>query len=100
LGEEIQKLIPEANVVKSLNIVNCKVMVDAKKSGGEATMFLSGNNSEAKEEVRSILNQFNWTDIIDLGDITTARGTEMMLPIWLRTWFATQNGHFAFKIVR
>ena len=100
LGEELQKLIPEANVVKTLNIVNCEVMVDAKKSGGDPTMFLSGNNAEAKEEVKSILNQFNWSDIIDLGDITTARGTEMMLPIWLRTWFATQNGHFAFKIVR
>ena len=100
LGEEVQKLIPDANVVKTLNIVNCEVMVDAKKSGGDPTMFLSGNNAEAKEEVKSILNQFNWSDIIDLGDITTARGTEMMLPIWLRTWFATQNGHFAFKIVR
>lgn len=100
LGEELQKLIPDANVVKTLNIVNCEVMVDAKKSGGDPTMFLSGNNAEAKEEVKSILNKFNWSDIIDLGDITTARGTEMMLPIWLRTWFATQNGHFAFKIVR
>lgn len=100
LGEELQKLIPEANVVKTLNIVNCEVMVDAKRSGGDPTMFVSGNNAEAKEEVKGFLNQFNWSDIIDLGDITTARGTEMMLPIWLRTWFATQNGHFAFKIVR
>lgn len=100
LGEEIQKLIPEANVVKTLNIVNCEVMVDAKKSGGDPTMFISGNNADAKEEVKSILKQFNWSDIIDLGDITTARGTEMLLPIWLRTWFATGNGYFAFKIVR
>lgn len=100
LGEEIQKLLPKANVVKTLNIVNCEVMVDAKKSGGDPTMFVSGNSSEAKSEVMAILNQFNWTDIIDLGDITTARGTEMLLPIWLRTWMATGNGHFAFKIVR
>lgn len=100
LGEEIQRLIPEANVVKTLNIVNCEVMVDAKRSGGDPTMFICGNNAEAKEEVKAILQQFNWSDIIDLGDITTARGTEMLLPIWLRTWFATGNGHFAFKIVR
>ncbi|MFD2246350.1 NADPH-dependent F420 reductase [Pontibacter ruber] len=100
LGEEIQKLLPEANVVKTLNIVNCEVMVDAKKSGGDPTMFVSGNSAEAKEEVKAILQQFNWTDIIDLGDITTARGTEMLLPIWLRTWMATGNGYFAFKIVR
>ena len=100
LGEEIQKLLPKANVVKSLNIVNCEVMVDAKKSGGDPTMFVSGNSAEAKAEVTEILKQFNWTDIIDVGDITTARGTEMLLPIWLRTWMATGNGYFAFKIVR
>ncbi|WP_036679511.1 NADPH-dependent F420 reductase [Daejeonella oryzae] len=100
LGEEIQKLIPDGNVVKTLNIVNCEVMVDAKRSGGDPTMFLCGNKADAKEEVKTILQQFSWSDIIDLGDITTARGTEMLLPIWLRTWFATGNGYFAFKIVR
>lgn len=100
LGEEIQKLLPEADVVKTLNIVNCEVMVEPKKSGGDPTMFMSGNNNEAKEEVKNILNQFGWKDIIDLGDITTARGTEMLLPIWLRTYMATGNGYFAFKIVR
>lgn len=100
LGEEIQKLLPEAKVVKTLNIVNCEVMVDAQKSGGNPSMFISGNNAEAKEEVKGLLKQFNWSDIIDLGDITTARGTEMMLPVWIRTWMATGNGYFAFKIVR
>jgi predicted dinucleotide-binding enzyme len=100
LGEEIQHLLPEANVVKTLNMVNCEVMVDAKKSGGDPTMFMSGNNAGAKAEVKEILQQFGWTDIIDLGDITTARGTEMLLPIWLRTWMATGNGYIAFKIVR
>lgn len=100
LGEEIQKLLPQANVVKTLNIVNCEVMVDAKRSGGDPTMFMSGNNAAAKDEVKGILQQFGWSDIIDLGDISTARGTEMMLPVWVRTWMATGNGHFAFKIVR
>ncbi len=100
LGEMIHKLLPEAHVVKTLNMVNCEVMVDAKKSGGDPTMFICGNDEEAKKEVTSLLNQFGWIDIIDLGDISAARGTEMMLPIWLRTWQATGNGHFGFKIVR
>jgi predicted dinucleotide-binding enzyme len=100
LGEEIQKLLPEANVVKTLNIVNCEVMVDPKKSGGDPTMFISGNKAEAKEKIKAILKQFGWADIIDLGDITTARGTEMLLPIWLRTYMATGNGYFGFKIIR
>ena len=100
LGEEIQRLLPGANVVKTLNIVNCEVMVNAKKSGGDPTMFMSGNNTQAKEKVKSLLNQFGWTDIIDLGDITAARGTEMLLPIWLRIYMATGNGYFGFKIIR
>ena len=100
LGEEIQKLLPEAHVVKSLNIVNAEIMVDAQKSGGYPTMFMSGNSEAAKAETLEILKQFGWNDVIDLGDISTARGTEMLLPIWLRIWMATKNGHFAFKIVR
>ncbi len=100
LGEEIQKLLPDADVVKTLNIVNCEVMVEPTKSGGDPTMFISGNNTNAKEKVKTILNQFGWKDIIDLGDITTARGPEMLLPIWLRTYIATGNGYFAFKILR
>jgi predicted dinucleotide-binding enzyme len=100
LAEEIQKLLPDADVVKTLNIVTHEVMVDPAKSGGDATMFISGNNADVKEKVKAILNQFGWEDIIDLGDITTARGTEMLLPIWLRIYMATGNGYFAFKIVR
>lgn len=100
LGEEVQKLLPSAHVVKTLNIVNCEIMADASKSGGDPTMFVCGNNADAKAEVRGILNQFGWTDIMDLGDISNARGTEMMLPIWLRIYLSTQNGYFAFKIVR
>ncbi len=100
LGEEIQKALPGANVVKSLNIVNCEVMVNAKKTGGDPTMFVAGNEAKAKEEVKGLLKQFGWSDVIDLGDISAARALEMMLPIWLRTWGATQNGYFGFKIVR
>lgn len=100
LGEEVQKILPSAHVVKTLNIVSCEVMVNPKKSGGDPTMFLAGNDAGAKEEVKTLLGLFGWKDIIDLGDITGARALEMVLPIWIRTWTATQNGHFGFKIVR
>ena len=100
LAEEIQKLLPDAYVVKTLNMVNCEVMVNPKKSGGEGTMFISGNDNDAKEKVKIFLDQFGWKDIIDLGDITTARGMEMLLPLWLRIFMATGSGYFAFKIVR
>jgi predicted dinucleotide-binding enzyme len=100
LGEEVQKALPAAHVVKSLNIVNCEVMVNAKKTGGDPTMFVAGNDAGAKNQVKGFLKQFGWTDIIDLGDITAARGMEMILPLWVRIWGATQNGYFGFKIVK
>lgn len=103
LGEQIQAAFPTAKVVKTLNIVNCEVMVDAGKSSAtdRGTMFVSGNDADAKQLViRDFLQPWGWNDVIDLGDITTARGTEMLLPIWVRTWAATGNGHFSFKVVR
>lgn len=103
LGEQIQREFPAAKVVKTLNIVNCEVMVNAAKSSASdrGTMFVSGNDAEAKQLViKNFLASWGWNDVIDLGDIATARGTEMLLPIWIRTWGATGNGHFSFKVVR
>ncbi|MFX1520446.1 MAG: NADPH-dependent F420 reductase [Promethearchaeota archaeon] len=100
LAEQIQRAFAEVNFVNTLNIVNCDVMVNPKISGGDPTMFLCGNDPNAKEEAKEILKQFGWNDIIDLGDISAARGTEMILPIWLQIWNALQDGHFAFKILR
>ncbi len=74
--------------------------MDATKCGGDATMFMAGNDSDAKIETEAILKQFGWHDIIDLGGITHARSTEMMLPIWLSIYMATKNGYIGFKIVR
>jgi len=100
MGEEVQKAIPDARVIKTLNCVSNEIMVNPELTGGEPTMFLSGNNLEAKEEIKKVLVQFGWKDLIDLGDITGARCTEMLLPIWLRLWGTLQNGQIGFKIVR
>jgi predicted dinucleotide-binding enzyme len=98
LGEHVQKALPYAKVVKTLNIVNCEVMVDPAK-GGNPTMLLSGNDTNAKQTVVALLMDFGWTDIVDLGDIRTARGTEMLLPVWLSLWNIIGHPHFGFKIV-
>src|SRR5437867_2568160 len=98
LGEEVQKTLPSAKVVKTLNIVNCEVMVDPAKAG-EPTMLVSGNDPQAKGTVMTLLKSFGWKDIVDLGDIKTARGTEMLLPLWLSLWNVIGNTHFGFKIV-
>ena len=98
LGEHVQKALPYARVVKTLNIVNCEVMIDPSK-GGHPTMLLSGNHPDAKSVVATLLNDFGWTDVVDLGDIKTARGTEMLLPVWLSLWNVVGHPHFGFKVV-
>jgi predicted dinucleotide-binding enzyme len=101
LGEQIQRTFPEAKVVKTLHTMNAYLMVDpAQLAGGDHTVFVSGDDPEAKAAVTDLLRSFGWTDIIDLGDITTARGAEMVLPVWLRLFGALQKPVFNFKIVR
>jgi predicted dinucleotide-binding enzyme len=102
LGEEIQKAFPESMVVKALNTMWCGIMVNPGMiNGGDHNTFLSGNDLSAKNEVKGILKSFGWTEnnIIDLGDITTARGTEMFLALWVRVMGATNSGAFNIKIV-
>ena len=101
LGEQIQKAFPDVRVVKTLNTMSCYLMVGpAQLAGGNHTVFVSGDDAGAKQTVRELLRSFGWEDIVDLGDITTARGTEMMLPIWARVFVATGNPMFSFKLVR
>jgi len=89
-------------VVKTLNTGNAFLMVDPQQlAGGDHTMFVAGNDAGAKAEVTRILKeQLGWKDVIDLGDITMARGTEMWLPLWVRLWGALQSPMFNLKIVR
>lgn len=101
LGERIQQAYPEAKVVKTLNTVNAFLMVGPKQlAGGDHTMFLCGNDADAKATTREMLAGFGWTDILDLGDITNARGMEMYLPLWVRLFGALQNPMFSVKVVR
>lgn len=102
LGEAAQRLLPETKVVKALNTVNCQVMVDAQRvGGGEHDLFIAGNDAGAKATVSEHLRTwFGWKSIIDLGDITAARGTESYLPLWLRLWGATKTADFNIRVVR
>ncbi len=102
LGENIQKEFPGAKVVKTLNTINANVMVDPSRvAGGDHDLFMSGNDAEAKATVkRLVMEQFGWKNVIDLGDITTARGTESYLPLWLRLMGALGSADFNVKVVR
>ncbi|HCW08175.1 MAG TPA: NADP oxidoreductase, partial [Cytophagales bacterium] len=96
-----QRTFPETKVVKTLNTMNCYLMVNPAALPGDHNVFMSGNDGTAKSSVTEILKSFGWkeTNIIDLGDITTARGTEQLLPIWVRLYSKLQNGMFNFNIV-
>ena len=102
LAEEIQKAFPACNVVKSLNTMTASIMLNPGKIQGDHCVFLSGNNEDSKSAVGNLLKEAGWKkkNIIDLGDITTARGAEMLLPIWIRLWGALGHADFNFNINR
>lgn len=102
LGEEIQKSLPNAKVVKVLNTMWSGLMVNPLMiANGDHNAFMAGNDDEAKIAVREILVSFGWIEanILDLGDITKSSGVEMYLPLWLSIYGATKNGAFNIKIV-
>ena len=96
LGEQIQRRFPEARVVKALNTMSCEVMVDPAKVPGEHDVFVCGEDAEAKRQVAELLETFGWpaARIRDLGGISSARGTEMYVALWLRLWGAVGTGYF------
>lgn len=103
LGEELQKNLPQARVVKTLNTMNARIMVNPYMiNEGMHFNFICGNDEEAKQSVKSLLSEFGWKNpkILDLGDISNARGTEAMLLIWARIFGSTGSGNFNFDIVK
>jgi 8-hydroxy-5-deazaflavin:NADPH oxidoreductase len=102
LGEQIQAAFPEARVVKTLHTMNAEVMVDPSLVPGEHDVFVSGNDAAAKEDVTALLESFGWDRkrILDLGDLTGARGTEMYVMLWVRLRQTFGSNHFNVQVVR
>jgi predicted dinucleotide-binding enzyme len=101
LGERIQRAFPEARVVKTLNTVANQVMIYPERvGGGDHTMFVCGNDAEAKTVASGLLTEFGWRDVLDLGDITNARGMEMYVVLWVRLYGVTGTPGFNVKLVR
>jgi len=91
LGEQLQRAFPDVRVVKTLNTVTASVMVQPDLVAGVHTVFVCGNEDAAKAQAIVLLDELGWPpeSILDLGDITAARGTEMYMALWLRLWGAT-----------
>ncbi|HVO30369.1 MAG TPA: NAD(P)-binding domain-containing protein [bacterium] len=102
LAEQIQRAYPETKVVKSLNTVSAPVMIEpGKVANGEHTIFVCGNDGGARGKVKEILTGwFGWKHVMDLGDITTARGTEMYLALWVEMFGVNQSPMFNVHVVK
>jgi len=101
LGEQIQRTFAETKVVKTLNTVNCNVMVKPSLVPGDHDMFICGNDAAAKEKVTEILkNWFGWKSVIDLGDISNARVMEMWVVMWVRLMMKLQTTNLNVRIVK
>jgi 8-hydroxy-5-deazaflavin:NADPH oxidoreductase len=100
LGERIQAAFPDARVVKSLNTINCNLMVDAASVPGDHVVFVCGNDDDAKARTRALLGEFGWSAerVIDLGDITGSRAAEHYLMLWLRLMRVTGGPNFNISV--
>jgi predicted dinucleotide-binding enzyme len=101
VGEQLQRRFPRARVVKSLNTMNCAVMVDPGGLPGYHNVFVSGDDAAAKESVTAILGQFGWPEdaVIDLGDIKSARGAEALVLFWVFLRGALGGNQFNLGVV-
>lgn len=104
LGEHMQEWLPDAYVVKALNTMNYKLMVDARLvNNGSHNLFICGNDLNAKNQVKHLLvDNFHWKpeSLVDLGDIKSARCTEAIVPFWVLVWQSLGTPLFNFKVVQ
>lgn len=100
LAEQIQRALPETFVVKSLNTVNAAIMIEPARVPGPHTVFVSGNDRHAKGKVMDLLRSLGWQSIIDLGDITSARAAEQLLPLWVRLYSVLGTAEFNIAVMK
>ena len=102
LGERIQAAFPDARVVKTLNTMNADVMVHPRSLPGAHSVFVAGDDAEAKAVAAQLLRGFGWeeSEIVDAGAITSARGLELYLPLWLSLMGSFGSPAFNVAVVR
>ena len=102
VGEQVQRAFPHARVVKTLNTVNCDVMVEPSLVPGDHQIFVCGQDADAKEQVAGMLGEFGWPEhrVLDLGGIAASRGVEMFMPLWLDLMRTLGMTHFNMEFHR
>lgn len=101
LAEQLQRAFPELHVVKSLHTMTAHLMTaPLQLAGGDFSTFVCGDDAKAKQLVIGLLTELGHSDVIDLGDLAGARGTEATMLIWLRLYQVLGTADFTFKVVR
>ena len=100
MAEQIQRAHPDARVVKSLNTVNAAVMVEPDRLPEPTTMFVAGDDADARAVVRGLLGELGWLDVVEFETLDAARGLEMWLPLWVRLMGNLGTAEFNLKLVR
>jgi len=99
LGEQVQRLLPEANVVKAFNSIGVAVMTDPDFNGEAATHFIAGNSDPAKAEATELISEFGW-EVVDVGGIEQSFFLEALTSLWVNYAFRSNNWNQAFKLLR
>ncbi len=99
LMERLQKLAPKANFVKAFNSVGNPFMYKPQFPTGKPTMFICGNNADAKATVTGILEQFGW-ESADMGMVESARAIEPLCILWCAPGFLQNQWTHAFKLLK
>jgi len=99
-GEQNQKALPRARVVKAFNIVGNVLMFRPTFPGGPPDMYICGNDSAAKKQVEKILHDFGWPSVLDIGGIEGSRELESLCILWVKSALALNNFSIAFKLLR
>jgi predicted dinucleotide-binding enzyme len=99
LGEQIQRLLPDAKVVKAFNTIGNPFFVDPSFSEGKPTMLIAGNDADAKQTVRDVLAEFGWSDVVDIGGIEGSRELEAICIVWVKIGGARGAWDHGFKLL-
>lgn len=99
LMERIQKLLPGAKLVKAFNSVGNAFMYKPDFPGGTPTMFICGNDDNAKKTVTAILDSFGW-ETEDMGRAEAARVIEPLCILWCIPGFIRNQWTHAFKLLK
>lgn len=98
-GETVQRLLPDARVVKAFNIITAGHMVRPRFADGQPDMFIAGNDAQAKAAVTAVLRDFGWRGAIDLGGIEQSRLLEPLAMVWITYGFTHQHWTHGFSLL-